>query len=127
MTCWEAFLWELDNDASGVEASVGAAESSDDAVAAALGGAQIYEEDLVLVVMDDAAELDAEVDEIRGGELTLEDGVLEVVAVAAHDFEDLAEAFVVGDVVGDEVGGAHGGWFRLVGRLWRMELFKQKG
>jgi hypothetical protein len=26
---------------------------------------------------------------------------LEVVAVAAHEFEDLAEAFVVGDVVGD--------------------------
>jgi hypothetical protein len=30
-----------------------------------------------------------------------------VVAEAAHDFEDLTEAFVVRDVVGDEVGGAH--------------------
>jgi hypothetical protein len=62
-----------------------------------------------LVVVDDAREFDAESGEIHGGELALEDGVLEVIAEAAHDFEDLSEAFIVGDVVGDEVGGAHGG------------------
>jgi len=52
-------------------------------------------------VVDDAAQFDAEVGEIEGSELALEDGELEVVAVIAHDLEDLAEAFVVGDVVGD--------------------------
>jgi hypothetical protein len=31
-----------------------------------------------------------------------------VVAPGAHDFEDAAEALVVGDVVADEVGVAHG-------------------
>src|ERR1700678_4237411 len=31
-----------------------------------------------------------------------------MVAIAAHGLEDFAEAFVVADVVADEVGGAHG-------------------
>ena len=58
--------------------------------------------------MDDGGEFDAEVGEIEVGKLALEDGVLEMVAIAAHDLEDLAETFVVRDVVGHEVGGAHG-------------------
>jgi hypothetical protein len=37
----------------------------------------------------------------------LEDGILQVVAVAAHGFEDLAEAFVFADVVTDEIGLPH--------------------
>lgn len=67
------------------------------------------EEDLVFGVVDDAGEVRAAADEIGAGELALEDGELEVVAVAAHGFEHLAEAFVVRDVVTDEVGLAHGG------------------
>ncbi len=112
----------LDYDAGRFDASVGAAEGGDDAVAATFGGAEVDEDDLILIVVDDATEFDTEFDEIRGGELALEDGVLEVVAEAAHDFEDLTEAFVVRDVVGDEVGGAHclgeGGTMQACGFEW---------
>ncbi len=95
------------DDTGGVERGVGEAEGGDDAVAAAFGGAEVDEEDLVFVVMDDAGEFGAAANEVAGGELAFEDGVLEVVAEAAHRFEDFAEAFVVGDVVADEVGLAH--------------------
>ena len=60
-----------------------------------------------MVVVNGGREFCAEADQVRGGELAFEDGVLEVIAVASHDFEHLAEAFVVGDVVADEVGFAH--------------------
>ena len=94
---------------------VGLAEGGDDALAAAVAGAKVDEEDLVLAVVDDAAELLAAADEVAGGELALEDGELEVVAEAAHGLEDAAEALVVGDVVADEVGGAHFGNYRRGG------------
>jgi hypothetical protein len=107
----------LGNDTWGIDAGVRATEGGDDAVAATFGGTEVDKKDLIPVVVDDAAEFDAKVDQVRGRKLTFEDGVLEVVAKTSHDFEDLAEAFVVGDVVGDEVGGAHGEG---------LELFKQK-
>jgi hypothetical protein len=66
------------------------------------------EQNLVFGVVDDAGEFDAAADEVGGGELAFEDGVLEVVAETAHEFEDFAEAAVVGDVVADEIGLAHG-------------------
>ena len=106
-----SFLVRLGSDdvTGGVDGGVGAAEGGDDAVAAAFGGAEVDEEDLVLGVVDDLGEFAFEAGEVGAGELALEDGELEVVAPGAHDFEDAAEAFVVGDVVADEVGGAHGG------------------
>ena len=70
-------------------------------------GPEMDEQDLVFVVVDDAGEFGAAADEVAGGELAFEDGVLEVVAVTAHGLEDLAEAVVVADVVADEVGLAH--------------------
>jgi hypothetical protein len=91
----------LDDDTGGVEFGVGPAESGDDAVTAALGGTEVDEEDLIFVAVDDDGEVGAEAEEVSLSELAFEDGVLEVVAEAAHEFEDLAEAFVVGDVVGD--------------------------
>ncbi len=97
-----------DHDAGRIEVGVGLAESGDNAVAAAFGGAEVDEEDLVFVVVDDGGEFGAEADEVSRGELALEDGVLQVVAVAAHGLEDFAQAFVVGNVVADEEGFAHG-------------------
>ena len=59
------------------------------------------EKHLVLSVVDDASEVRTAADEVCGGELALEDRELEVVAIAAHGFEDFAEALVVSDVVAD--------------------------
>ena len=56
------------------------------------------------IVVDDAGEFGAAADEVAGRELALEDGVLKMVAVAAHGFEDFAKALVVRDVVTDEIG-----------------------
>lgn len=96
-----------EDDAGGIEVGVRFAEGGDDAVAAAGGGAEVDEKDLVFEMVDDAGEAAAAGGEILGGELTLEDGELEVVSEGAEEFEDLAEAFRVGDVVTDEIGGAH--------------------
>jgi hypothetical protein len=97
------------NDAGGVNGGVGEAEGGDDAVAAAFGGPEMDEQDLVFGVFDDAGEFNAAADEVAGRELAFEDGVLEMVAKTAHEFEDFAEAAVVGDVVTDEIGLAHFG------------------
>lgn len=84
------------------------AEGGDHSIAAAFGGAKIDEEHLVFAMVDDLAECLAALGKVDRPELALEDGVLQVVAKAAHGFEDLAEPFVVTDVVADEEGVAHG-------------------
>jgi hypothetical protein len=96
-----------DDDAGGVDGGVRFAEGGNDAVAAAGGGAEIDEEDLVLVVVNDLGEAGAAGGEVLGGELAFKDGELEVVSEIAQEFEDVAEAFGVGDVVADEVGEPH--------------------
>jgi len=45
--------------------------------------------------MNDGAEFGAKTHEVGDGELALEDGVLEVVTVAAHGLEDFAEALII--------------------------------
>ena len=59
-------------------------------------------------MVDDAGEFGAKPREFAGVELAFKDRVLEMIAPGAHDAEDEAEAFVVADVVANEVGGAHG-------------------
>jgi len=54
-------------------------------------------------VVDDAGQFGAAPDEIACRELALEDGILKMVTVASHGFEDLAQAFVVADIVTDEI------------------------
>ena len=107
-----------DDETGGVEVGVGLAEGGDDAVATAFGGAEMDEENLVFVVLDEVGEEGAAADEVGGGELAFEDGELEVVAEGAHGFEDLAEAFVVGDVVTDQVGLAH--LWTILADFWEM-------
>jgi hypothetical protein len=65
------------------------------------------EQNLIFVVVDDAGKFGAAANNIACRELALEDGVLKMVAEATHEFEDFAQAAVVGDVVADEVGLAH--------------------
>lgn len=107
-----------DDEAGGVEVGVGLAEGGDDAVATAFGGAEMDEENLVFVVVDEVGEEGAATDEVGGGELAFEDGELEVVSEGAHGFEDLAEALVVGDVVTDQVGLAH--LWVILADFWKM-------
>jgi hypothetical protein len=95
------------NEAGRVDGCVGETERGDDAVATALSRAEMDEQNLIFAVMDDAGEVGAAADQVAGGEMALEDGVLQVVAEAAHGFEDLAEASVVADVVTDEIRLAH--------------------
>ena len=61
-------MWSLplDDEAGRVEVGVGLAERGNDAVAAAFGGAEVDEEDLILVVMDDAGEFGSAADEVGG-------------------------------------------------------------
>lgn len=99
--------WKSDDNAGGVDVCVRFAEGGDDAVAAAGGRAEVDEEDLVLIVVNDLGEAATAGGEVLGGELAFEDGELEVISEIAKEFEDVAEAFGVGDVVADEVGGAH--------------------
>ena len=65
------------------------------------------EQHLVLVMMNDLRQRRPATDQIGGGELTLEDGILQVIAKAAHGLEDLAESLVVADVVTNQVRLAH--------------------
>lgn len=86
---------------------IGLTERGDHAIAAAFGGAEVYEKDLIISVVDDAAKQLAAANQVGRGELALEDGKLEVIAEIAHGLEDLAQALVVGDIVADQIGGAH--------------------
>jgi hypothetical protein len=69
------------------------------------------EQNLIFVVVDDAGKFGAAANNIACRELALEDGVLKMVAEAAHGFEDLAKALVVGDVIADEVRLPHFSYF----------------
>lgn len=109
LSCQIRLLRQLSyHNARLVDGGVGQAEGRDDAVAAAGGGAEVDEEDLVFVVLDDFAENVPALGEVDGRELALEDRVLQVVAEVAHGLIDPAEAFVVADVVADEIGVSHG-------------------
>ena len=61
------------------------------------------EQNLIFVMVDDEGEFGAAANEVAAGELAFEDGILEVIAVAAHSFEDLAEAFFIAYVVTDQI------------------------
>jgi hypothetical protein len=65
------------------------------------------EKNLVFVVVDDAGKFRAAPNQITLGELALEYGVLQMIAVTVHSRENLTKALVVADVVADEVGLAH--------------------
>jgi len=65
------------------------------------------EQNLILVVVDDVGKLGAATDQIRLSQLAFKNRILKMIAVPAHGLEDLAQAFVVADVVTDQVGLPH--------------------
>lgn len=87
-----------------VEIDVGFAEGRDGARAAAFDWADVDEEHLVFVVVDDAREVGAELNELTSVELALEDRELKVLTPTEHQLVDLAQAFRIANVVGDDEG-----------------------
>lgn len=75
------------------------------------------EQNLILVVIDDAGKFGAAPNQIARSELALEYGVLQMIAVPAHGLEDFAQTLVVGDVVTNQIGLSHSGHIRLRGGL----------
>ena len=63
----------VDDDARGVDEGVGSAECGDHAVSTAFDRAEVHEEHLIILVMDELAERVAAADEVRLRELTFED------------------------------------------------------
>lgn len=102
----------LDDEAWGVEFGVGFAESGDSAFAAECGGAEVDEQGLVEFEVHDLAQAVLHLSFFAISEVTLKNGILEVLSVAFADFEDFAQAFFVSDVVGNNVVAAHGWWWR---------------
>lgn len=98
----------LDDVAGGVKGGVRLAEGGDAEVGAVVGWAEADEEDLVGVRFDFSFEFLFELDSFLFVEVSFENGELEVGAVIFAGFENAPETFGVGDVVGDDVAGAHG-------------------
>jgi hypothetical protein len=105
------------NDARAIDHGVRAPERGDDAITASLHRAEIDEEHLILAVVDDLAEHMPAAHQIGWRELALEDRVLQMVAEVAHRLVDRLQAFVLADVVTDEVGVARQGLFLTVDAL----------
>jgi hypothetical protein len=91
----------------GVHPGVRFAEGGYNAVAAAFGRAEAYKQDLVIVVMDDFPQLTFELDLFLGAEVALEDRVLKMIPEIAADLEHPAQAFVVGDIITDQIRDSH--------------------
>ncbi len=89
--------------------AIGLTQCGNHAVPAPLCGSQIDKQHLILLMMDDGAELSPKPHQIGGRELAFENRILQVVAVSAHGLEDLPQSLVVGDVVADEKGFTHRG------------------
>ena len=103
------------DDAGTVEGNVRLAEGRDDAIASSLDRAQIDEQHLVFVVVNEGTQLMAAPRQIGGIELTLENRVLQVIAKPAHRLVDLRQPALVADVVADEERVAHVRSYRLDG------------
>src|ERR1035438_2257661 len=58
--------------------------------------------------MDDRRQLRPASREVRRRQLTLEDGILEMVTKSPHGLKDLAQTLFVADVIAHKVGEAHG-------------------
>lgn len=98
----------LKDVAGRVEFDVGGADAGDSFFSAIFRRPKVDEEDLVFLGVDYGFQLFLEFNFVGEAQVAFEYGVLEVVAVVATGFVNLAQAFGVADVVGDDVGGKHG-------------------
>jgi hypothetical protein len=78
-------------------------ERSDNPVAPTFGWAQVNEQHLVFIMVNDSRQRRPASNQIARRELALEYGVLQMVAIATHGLEDLAKALVVRNVVTDQI------------------------
>jgi hypothetical protein len=97
------------DDRDALRVDVGATEGLDGAGCAAFDYADVDEEDLIFVVMDEAIDTRTQLDQLAMVQLTLKHGELKVLAPTKHVLVDFAEPLRVGDVVRDDVRVTHGG------------------
>ena len=83
-------------------------QAFDAAVEWVVGRAQVDEQDLIFGVVDDRGQIGSKLGQLARVELAEEYGELGVVAATFEVVEDFAAAFVVGDVVADDVMAAGG-------------------
>ena len=91
-----------------VHRHVGDANGRNDPVAPAFRRSQTDEHDLVLGVIDDRLELGFEPNLFHCAQIALEDGKLQVIAEILARLEHASQPFVVGNVIADQIGDAHG-------------------
>ncbi len=101
-------VYQLNDVAGGVHLAVGESQCGDDAIAAAFRGAEIDEQYLVLLGVDDFGKMPFQCHFFTGGQVAFKDGILEVISKILARFENVAQPFVIGDIVGDDVGVSHG-------------------
>jgi hypothetical protein len=58
-------------------------------------------------VVDDRCQCSPAPSEVGGGQLALKDGELQMVAEPTHRLENLAQAFIIADIVTNQVGESH--------------------
>ena len=97
----------LENVAGSVEFDIRSAKAGDSFFPAIFRRAEMNEEDLVFFGVDDGFQFFLEFNFVGGAKIAFEYGVLKVIPVVAAGFVNLAQAFGVADVVGDDVGGKH--------------------
>lgn len=85
------------------------ADGTDDAIAAAFGGSKRNDKNLVFAGIDDFVEFGFEIGKLGGVEVAFKNGKLQMIAKVAACFENTAETFGIGHIVGNDVGGSHGG------------------
>jgi len=98
---------DLNHDTGGVHIRVRLTERSNDAVAAPLCRSEINKQDLISIVVNDGTQFAPQPDEICSGELAFENRILQMIAVTAHSFENLAQSLFVRNVVANQEGFAH--------------------
>jgi len=79
-----------------------------DAMCAPLAGAELDQEDLILVMMDQLLQDADHLETLHVGQVASKHGELEMLTESLHRFEDLTQPLWVRDVVGDYQKLAHG-------------------
>ena len=98
-----------DDDACSIDVGVGLAHGFDDPFTASFAGPEIDEEDLIEIMMNDLGQERFEFGKFGRCELAFKDAELKMITPIAHGFEDLAETFVIANVVGNDHRVSHDG------------------
>ena len=91
-----------------VDLGIGQTYGGDNAVTSSFGRTEVDEEHLVFLMVDNFTEGLFEFDFFARRQVTLENGVLQVIAKIFARLECKTEPLAFGNVIADEIGGAHG-------------------